>query len=224
MPGSLRRVATRMSRLATVRSRRMMLVTVCSAAVMLGAIGKTMIDGLSAPNINLSTSMVGDTALPALPAPPAPSVASHRASVSPPAMSATPAASVTSAASATKSISSATIISHPPANERSLPDTRRNPPCSAHSRSSCVRYSEKRAAHSTHAAHSSHATRTSHSTRQPVQQAQTAHAAVAPAIQTEPATWTPVHAASSSSASPRSHEERGKSAKILESARQNEHH
>lgn len=216
MPGSARWVATRMSRLATVRSRRMMLFTVCSAAVMLGAIGKTMIDGLSAPNINL-TSMAGDAALPA-----APAVASHPALVSPPAMSATSAASVTSAASATKSISSATIISHPPTNERSLPDTRRNPPCSTHSRSSCARYSEKRATHSAHAAHTSRSTRTSHASYQAVQQAQVAHPGAAPSIQTEPATWTPVHAASSSST--RSREERAKTARTLEFARQNEHH
>lgn len=210
MPGIARWVATRMSRLATVRSRRVMLFAVCSAAVMLGAIGKSMIDGLSTPNINLDTVMVSDTPSPALPAA---SAASQPALVPPSATSVTSAAP---AASAIRSVPSAAIISHPSTNERSLPDTRRTQPCSLHSRGgACARYAAKRSTHPAHTVHTSHSTHTSPSRYQPAVHAQTFHAPAASASQTEPATWTPAHGG---------HEGHGKTEKSLKSARENDHH
>jgi hypothetical protein len=120
-----------MNRLATVRSRRMMLYAVCCVAVVLGALGKSMIDGLSAPDINVDTAMVSDTASPATP------VASNRPGLGTP-----------------SSVPSAPIISRPSSNERSLPDTQ---PCSAHSTSSaCAHRSAQLAMHASRTSHSSH--------------------------------------------------------------------
>lgn len=177
MPRVTQRVAARMNRLTTVRSRRMMLYAVCSVAVMLGAVGKSMIDGLSAPDINLDTAMVSGTASPALPA------------LSPPSQP------VLVSPSAKRSVPSAPIISRPSINERSLPDTHRTQLCSAHSRSPACTHSR-----TTHAAHPAHRSHTSHSTHHPAWHAQTVHAEMASISQTGPAPRVQWNAASATSA------------------------
>ena len=177
MPRVTQRVAARMNRLTTVRSRRMMLYAVCSVAVMLGAVGKSMIDGLSAPDINLDTAMVSGTASPS---PPAASPASQPVLVSPP---------------ATTSVPSAPIISRPSINERSLPDTHRTQLCSAHSRSPACAHSRTR-----HAVRPAHKLYTSHSTHQPALHAQTVHPAMASIRPTEPTPGVQWNAASATSA------------------------
>lgn len=199
MPRFAQRVAARMNRLTTVRSRRMMLYAVCSVAVMLGAIGKSMIDGLSAPDMNLDSAMVSDTASPALPAA---SEASQPALVSP---------------SATTSVPSAPIIRRPSINKRSLPDAQRKQPCSAHSRSPvCARSHTRRATHPAHTLHRSH------SAHQPGGYAQTVHPEMTPISETEPAPLVQWHPASVARAS--THRAHGNHGATVRPASQNDHH
>lgn len=162
-----------MNRIATVRSRRMMLYTVCSVAVVLGAVGKSMIDGLSPPNINTDSAMVSDTASPALPASTSaststsasPSLAMNQQPapapvpvMPPPSLPLRQPSKAPSKAVATNTVPSVPIISRPSTNERSLADTQ---PCSSHSRDkACTRI------HTKHRPNTQEATRTSHSAQQ----------------------------------------------------------
>jgi cytoskeletal protein RodZ len=172
-----------MNRLTTVRSRRMMVYAMCSVAVILGALGKSMIDGLSAPDINLDNTMVSDTASPALPASSG-STASAAPSAPNQSASKLPSSPPPRLPSATQSVPSASIISRPSTNERSLPDTQ---PCSAHSRGrNCTESGTRHVAHTS----TSHPVRTSsRSTHQTAAHSGTARP------QAQPTTSNPVPAA-----------------------------